>query len=63
MIDQSDPIQMGRRALFEAGGLTLVRDGERPGKGKMVPTSPEFRDRADAYNALADLHARLNVDD
>lgn len=51
-----DAISAARRVLFDAGGLRLERDPERPGKGKMVAEAPEHQARADAYNALADVH-------
>lgn len=50
---QFDAITEKRRALFEAGGIHVERFGNR---GRMTPNAPEFRERAEAYNALADSH-------
>lgn len=46
-------ITLARRALFEAGGMKIER---HDGRGRMAPLAPVFKERADAYNALADIH-------
>lgn len=48
-----DAITAARKALFEAGGISIMQFGN---KGRMVPDQAEFDARADAYNALAELH-------
>jgi hypothetical protein len=57
-MDAHDAITLCRKALFEAGGIQIERQGNR---GRMAPTDPKFQGRADAYNALADLHAEMQI--
>lgn len=55
-MDAHDAITFARRFLFEAGGLQLQRDGNH--RGSMVAIDPNDQPRADAYNALAELHLK-----
>ncbi|WP_300573548.1 hypothetical protein [Phenylobacterium sp.] len=59
-----DPVQMARKALYDAGGIKIVT-GFLSGKPMAVPTDsldPCLKARADAYNALADLHAMQSAE-
>lgn len=60
----TDPIQMARKALYDAGGITHALSLDR-GCAEMIatdPADPTLRARADAYNALADLHAKQGLE-
>jgi len=62
---ESDPIQMARKALYDVGGIELRAMDLGGAMGRMVPmipNDPTLRARADAYNALADLHAKQSAE-
>lgn len=57
-LTESDAIRIARKTLFEAGGIFLDKRSN-----KMIalpPADDAAMDRADAYNVLADMHARMS---
>ncbi|MDP1873651.1 hypothetical protein [Phenylobacterium sp.] len=58
--EAGDPIQMARKALYDAGGLSVDLSNCRVVAND--PDSQVLQARARAYNALADFHAKQSAD-
>jgi hypothetical protein len=52
-----EAIRIARKCLFETGAMRLEK--QRNGKGIMVSTDPKRPELAEAYNRLAEEHAKM----